>query len=62
MNNHDNRFRWSIVPILMSFANWIRYAGTERVSIDYLSDDMERAISGDRSDHPLHRKRHALLR
>lgn len=52
----------SIVQIFVWFSNVIRYAGTQPPYLDHLTDEMERAITGDRCDNPLHRQRTLLLR
>lgn len=52
----------AIVPVFTWFANFIRYAGTNGPQIDCITDEMERAITGDRPEHPLHNQRTLLLR
>ena len=52
----------AIFPIFTWFANFVRYAGTSRPHIDYVTDELERAINGERPEHPLHNQRTLLLR
>ena len=62
MITHLKKLYAAIVPIFTWFANVIRYAGTSHPHLDYVSDEMERAITGDRPEHPLHHQRTLLLR
>lgn len=52
----------AIVPVFTWCEKFIRYAGTSAPQIDYVTDEMERAITGDRPEHPLHHQRTLLLR
>ena len=41
-------------------AHWVRYAGTGELVIDKMTDELERALAGERPHLPIHRYRSRL--
>lgn len=49
--------RFMILTIVCRLARWLRYAGSAEPKIDHFTDDVERALAGERPNSPYHRHR-----
>jgi hypothetical protein len=50
----------AVLTTLRQLAHWVRYAGTGELVIDKMTDELERALAGERPHLPIHRYRSRL--